>query len=365
MTSIKELNLSPLTHTTLILNGIKSVEGLSRYTPEELENLKILDYFFDPNKTQKETRIYMVKEIETALYKKGIFLGSNDTKEVFDTEKRIKELNLPSVTIDRLKRNKVVTKGTLYTLEEKDLNRMYRIGKKTINDIKSVLPLENGRIKKLKIEEVAFKDLSEEEITLVQSNVQILNEQIRINRSKKREEEKQINEKKHRKDTLMSMKLSELYIPQPVFTDKILEATPNLKETKDFRLGEFLHFYREALINALEVENAISRLNIKGLHIRMTPKEYNDLEVTELDLKRVEEYKLDRHIEELKILEKIYEAKQINTSLKEEISTNKNLVELLQSLEEENERLRYTNNKYKAILDGYGTNESGQGQHRK
>lgn len=365
MTSIKELNLSPLTHTTLILNGIKSVEGLSRYTQEELENLKILDYFFDPNKTQKETRIYMVKEIETALYKKGIFLGSNDTEEVFDTEKRIKELNLPSVTIDRLKRNKVVTKGTLYTLEEKDLNRMYRIGKKTINDIKSVLPLENGRIKKLKIEEVAFKDLSEEEITLVQSNVQILNEQIRINRSKKREEEKQINEKKHRKDTLMSMKLSELYIPQPVFTDKILEATPSLKETKDFRLEEFLHFYREALINVLEVENAISRLNIKGLHIRMTPKEYNDLEVTELDLKRVEEYKLDRHIEELKLLEKIYEAKQINTSLKKEISTNKNLVELLQSLEEENERLRYTNNKYKAILDGYGTNESGQGQHRK
>lgn len=373
MTSIKELNLSPLTHTVLAYNGIKTIEGLSRYTEEELKNLKIMDYYFDPNKTMSEIVEDIVKEIKTtlsvinemkkALSSNGVSIES--TEEVLDTEKRIKELDLPRVTVDRLRRNKIVTLGTLSTLDERDFSRMYRIGNKTLNDIKSILPLEDGKIKKLSIDTMIFKDLSEEEITVVREQINSLNEIVENNRKIKADEDKEQKENKRRKDILMSMKISDLYIPEPVLMFKIISLNP----IENMNLGQLVHWSlrKQDFINKLELENAISRLNIKGLHLELTPKEYNDLEVSELDLKRIEEYKLERRIEALKLIERVYKEKLKNNELKEEIRKNKNLVEYLESLEQENARLTAINNKYKSIIDEYGIDpsESGQGQHRK
>jgi len=361
MTSIKNLNLSPMTYIILSYNGIKTVEGLSKYSKEELLQLEIPRGILPSREKQKE----IVEEIDLKLIQNDTELESKDDEETLDTEKRVRELNLSSVTIERLKRNRIVTAGVLSTYEEKDFNLMYRIGKKTLSDIKSVLPLEKGKIKIVPRKEMIFKDLSEEDIEYHNKQEAILIKQIEEESRKEKELKKQQEENKRRKDILMSMKISDLYIPEPVLSFKVISLNP----IEDMSLGQLVHynFRKQDFINKLELENAISRLNIKGLHLELLPKEYNELEISELDLRRIEEYKLERRIEALKLIERVYKEELKNKEIKEEIRKNKNLVEYLESLEQENARLTAINNKYKSIIDEYGIDpsESGQGQHRK
>ena len=143
MTNIKELNLSPAIYHLLAINGIKTVEGLSRFTEKEIETI-IPDSFRDL-KISKEV---VLGEIKTSLNWIGKSLNSTDEEEVLDTEKRIQELNLSNITVERLRRNKIVTLGKLLILDESDFARMYRVGKRTQDDIKKVLDQEASKIEK-------------------------------------------------------------------------------------------------------------------------------------------------------------------------------------------------------------------------
>lgn len=336
MTSIKDLNLSPETYKILADNGIKTIEGLSKFSEDELLRLKPYDYCFNPS-------YEMIKEIKTNLCLLGLSLESNHEERILDTEKRIVELNLPRVTIERLKRNRVVTTGVLSTLDEKDFSRMYRIGKGTLNNIKKVLPLENDKIKKINHKDMILKDLTREEAKYYEKQSKIVEANIAEEKRKYIEEEKQKRENIHRRELLLEMNANELYIPSPVLK--------NGKTITTFRLKDIIFIDKEDIKNSFEIENEISKLDIEGLHLGMNTKDVLKLVVSEMDLKKVEEYKLDRHIEELRVIEKIYEEKQKKYVLNEELKTNKNLVEYLENLIKENEMLREENDKYKAMIN--------------
>ena len=336
MTSIKDLNLSPETYKILADNGIKTIEGLSKFSEDELLHLKPYDHSFLPSYEK-------IKEIKTNLNLYGLSLESNNEERVLDTEKRIVELDLPRVTIERLRRNRIVTTGVLSTLDEKDFSRMYRIGKGTLDNIKKVLPLENDKIKKINHKDMILKDLTQEEAKYYEKQSKMVEANIADEKRKYIEEEKQKRENIHRRELLLEMNVNELYIPSPVLK--------NGKTITTFRLKDIIFIDKEDIKNSFEIENEISKLGIEGLHLGMNPKDVLKLVVSEMDLKKVEEYKLDRHIEELRVIEKIYEEKQKNYVLNEELKTNKNLVEYLEKLIKENEMLREENDKYKTMIN--------------
>lgn len=336
MTNIKDLNLSPETYKILADNGIKTIEGLSKFSEDELLRLKPYDYSFNPS-------YEMIKEIKTNLCLLGLSLESNHEEKILDTEKRVIELNLPRVTIERLKRNRIVTTGVLSTFDEKDFSRMYRIGRRTLNDIKEVLPLEDDKIIKTNHKDMVLKDLTQEESKYYEKQSKIVEKNIAEEKRKYLETEKQKRENIHRRELLLEMNANELYIPSPVLK--------NGKVITTFRLKDIIFIDKEDIKNSFEVENEISKLGIENLHLGMNPKDVLNLVVSDMDLKRIEEYKLDRHIMELRVIEKIYEEKQKNYVLNEELKTNKNLVEYLENLIKENEMLREENNKYKAMIN--------------
>ena len=148
MTSIKELKLSPITYTLLADNGIKTIEGL--FTEKELIRVKGYQHYCEPDITMED----IVDEIKIKLNRLGIKLGTMNDEKILDTEKRIRELDLPNATIEKLKRNSIITTGVLSTYDEEELSRRYGIGTKTVNDVKKVFSLEN----KVPHELVVFKD---------------------------------------------------------------------------------------------------------------------------------------------------------------------------------------------------------------
>lgn len=367
MTSIKELKLSPITYTLLADNGIKTIEGLSRFTEKELIRVKGYQHYCEPDITMED----IVDEIKIKLNRLGIKLGTMNDEKILDTEKRIRELDLPNATIEKLKRNSIITTGVLSTYDEEELSRRYGIGTKTVNDVKKVFSLEN----KVPHELVVFKDLSEEEKEYYEEQVKLVNESAEINRKKLDEKRKIQEEKRRRARKLLNMKLSELYIPVLKIEGKnsISILTQN-KNEEDYTINDLIRLRRDNIKNVFEVENALSRIGINNIiHINMSPKEISRIELTELELNKIEEYRVSRHVEELKKQEQLLELKLKNEKLTEENEFYKKIEEALEKALAKNRELEYENAYLKADIKALAKecgveidpNESGQGQHRK
>lgn len=335
MTSIKNLNLSPEIYTLLIDNGIKTVEGLSKYSEKELGDLKSF---------QKYHHLYRKDITDEIKAKMKLYSFPLDTDSpILDTEKNVRELGLSSVVIGKLRLNGVVTQGVLSTLDERDFCMMRKVGKKTLSDVKSILSTENGKIKKQTHKEMVYKGLSEEEIEYYKKQVEKVQENFKLEKQQAEELKKSEEEKRQRKSILFNEKLSDLHIPNPIFKDNRIIEDP--------RIVDIIFRPKESIINSLEIENALSRLKIKHLHLGMTPSDNVNLEVTELDLKRIEEFKIERHIEDLKILEKIYEIKLQNEGLKTRNLDQEKMTRILEKVLKEKEELERKNYELNAKLN--------------
>lgn len=353
MTNIKDLNLSPITYITLAFNGIKTIEGLSKYTEEELKSIKMPYTAEEMGKTPKD----MIEEIKVSLAVNGLELDSKNEVKVSETEKRVKELNLPNNTIERLRRNNIISLGILLTLDEKDYSSMYRIGKKAINDIKTVVPTENNKINAIPKGKMVYGELSEEEIQYCKNQLKLVNDIVAENRKKKQQEEELKREKNKRRDKFLDMKLSELYIPKIKLKEKdestndIIYTQLKIKVENEPKIKDLQFIEVSKIKNLDEINYALSRLGIKNLRLGMSTRELINLEISEFDLRKIDEYKLEKHVDILKLKEEYYNTRLQNDKLSKEIVTKEKVLEALEKAKQENERLKKVNRELAAKIE--------------
>ena len=353
MTSIKDLNLSPVTYITLMFNGIKTMEGLSKFTEEELTNLRLPFTIIEMDKTPQD----MIEEIKIVLTINGLSLGSNNEEKSLESEKRVKELNIPSKTIERLKKNKIITLGTLLTLDEKNYSSMYRIGKKAITDIKTIVPVEDNKIKKITRSEMIYNDLSEEETNYCLNQLRLVNEIVSKNREKLRLEEELKREKNKLRNKFLDMKLSELYIPKIKLNEKdestndIIYTQLKIKASNDPKIKDLQFLEENQIKNSEEINFSLSRIGIKNLRLGMSIRELLDLEITEFDLRRIDEYKLERHVDELKLKEEYYNLRLENDRLSKENISKEKILKAIEKAQKENEELKRINSELSAKIE--------------
>lgn len=142
--SISKLGLRFWVCRALMNKKIETVEQLIGYTERDL--LKIVDF-----------RMNIMTEINMKLQEYGLYFKESET-ELIDKESDVKELLLSYTTYNALKNQGIVTIEQLIKYTEQDLLEMWRIGRKSLEEVKTKLQKYG-----LGLKEVETKSIDNEE----------------------------------------------------------------------------------------------------------------------------------------------------------------------------------------------------------
>ena len=342
MRSIRELDLSKEAYMLLITNGIKTVEGLTAYTRDELLALRLDNY--------KYSKYYvpeLVKEIVDTLRICKLELGVKPTGEVLTTEKRIEDLDIPSRAKNRLKKEHIVTIGKLSTLKEEKVQCFKGIGIATFQEIKQKLETVNGFIFNRKVEDMITENLSAEDLEYLQIMISRINQKERESQKIHILEEEREDEYRNNREKLYKIEIEKLGIPNPIFP-------PSISNDR-LTLGVLLRVNQNLVNNKTEINLALSKIPVPGLKLGMKHEEIITLPISDNKYKEIEEYiKTVDIIKEEEIIRNkerlgfenrcreellIEKAKLHNEYLKKEIKSKRENLQLLEKILEENKIL--------------------------